>query len=112
MGRNEEVDLGSTVLFALLLLLASVFLFLLLLCSTLRQMNLSYVLSLIGDLGREVIESFTAPRGSRPRRSKGAIWTARPSSQVVSSTRERRSSSRLSTSGGSSSSRPEPRRRS
>ena len=30
MGRNEEVDPGSTVLFALLLLLASVFLFLLL----------------------------------------------------------------------------------
>ena len=32
VGRNEKVELGSTVMFALLLVLASVFLFLLLLC--------------------------------------------------------------------------------
>ena len=58
VGRNEDYDLGSTVAFSLMLLLASVLLFLLLLYSTLRQMNLSYVLSLIGDRGRDVIQAF------------------------------------------------------
>jgi len=71
VGRNERIELGSTVLFALLLLLASVFLFLLLLYSTLRQMNLSYVLSLIGDRGREVIEAFYGPPGSQAARPEG-----------------------------------------
>ena len=70
VGRNEDVDLGSTVAFSLMLLLASVLLFLLLLYSTLRQMNLSYVLSLIGDRGREVIEAFYGPPGHR-RRHRG-----------------------------------------
>lgn len=63
VGSNEEVDLGSTVFFALLLVLASVFVFLLLLYSTLRQMNLSYVLSLIGDRGRGVVEAFYGEPG-------------------------------------------------
>ena len=69
VGRNEKVELGLTVLFALLLVLASVFLFLLLLYSTLRQMNLSYVLALVGDRGREVIDTFYGTpdeQGSRP----------------------------------------------
>ncbi len=71
VGRNEKVELGSTVYFALLLLLASVLLFLLLLYSTLRQMNLSYVLSLIGDRGRDVIEVFYGPPGSQPAPPEG-----------------------------------------
>ena len=71
VGRNEKVELGSTVYFALLLLLASVFLFLLLLYSTLRQMNLSYVLSLIGDRGREVIEAFYALPDEQPEPREG-----------------------------------------
>ena len=71
VGRNEKIELGSTVLFALLLLLASVFLFLLLLYSTLRQMNLSYVLSLIGDRGREVIDAFYGAPGEQPAPPEG-----------------------------------------
>ncbi len=66
VGRNPDAQLGITVGFSLVLLLASVFLFLLLLYNTLRQMNLSYVLSLIGDRGREVIEASYGPPGERP----------------------------------------------
>lgn len=65
VGRNEKIELGSTVAFTLMLLLASVLLFLLLLYSTLRQMNLSYVLSLIGDRGREVIDAFYRAPGEQ-----------------------------------------------
>ncbi|MCY7303790.1 MAG: DUF2254 domain-containing protein [Thermoleophilia bacterium] len=71
VGRKGEADLGSTVFFALLLLLASVVLFLLLLYSTSRQMNLSYVLSLIGDRGRDVIKAFYGPPGSQPAPPEG-----------------------------------------
>src|SRR5204863_9270613 len=45
------------------LLLASVLLFLLLLFGTLRQMSLSYVLALIGDRGREVIDDMYGEPG-------------------------------------------------
>lgn len=71
VGRNEKVELGSTVLIALLLVLASVFLFLLLLYSTLRQMNLSYVLALVGDRGREVIDTFYGPPDEHDSRPEG-----------------------------------------
>jgi uncharacterized membrane protein len=111
VGRNEKVELGSTVLFALLLLLASVFLFLLLLYSTLRQMNLSYVLSLIGDRGREVIDAFYGAPGEQPAPPEGRDLDgpAIESGRLVHE--EPRSSSQRSTSGGSSrwQHRPRPR---
>jgi len=56
VGRNPDARLVYTELASLLLLLASVLLFLLLLFGTLRQMSLSYVLALIGSRGRQVID--------------------------------------------------------
>jgi len=63
VGRNPDSRLVYTEMASLLLLLASVLLFLLLLFGTLRQMSLSYVLALIGNRGREVIdEMYGDPR--------------------------------------------------
>ena len=56
VGRNPDSRLVYTEMASLLLLLASVLLFLLLLFGTLRQMSLSYVLALIGSRGRAVID--------------------------------------------------------
>jgi uncharacterized membrane protein len=56
LGRHPDARLVLTELASVGLLLASVFVFLLLLYGTLRQMNLSYVLVLVGNRGREVID--------------------------------------------------------
>jgi uncharacterized membrane protein len=64
VGRNPKSHLALTEAFALGLLLASVLLFLLLLYGTLRQMNLSYVLALIGRRGREVIDDLYGEPGA------------------------------------------------
>jgi uncharacterized membrane protein len=66
VGRNPTSHLVLTEVFSLALLLASVLLFLLLLYGTLRQMNLSYVLALIGRRGREVIDDLYGDPGSSP----------------------------------------------
>jgi len=56
LGRHSNARLVLTELASIGLLLASVFFFLLLLYGTLRQMNLSYVLVLVGTRGRAVID--------------------------------------------------------
>ena len=62
LGRHPDERLVLTELASVGLLLASVLVFLLLLYGTLRQMNLSYVLVLVGNRGREVIdELYGAP---------------------------------------------------
>ena len=63
VGRNPHRQLVYTEIASLALLLASVLLFLLLLYGTLRQMNLSYVLALIGNRGREVIDEMYGEPG-------------------------------------------------
>ena len=59
-----------TELTSIALLLASVLVFLLLLYGTLRQMNLSYVLVLVGDRGREVIDDLYGAPGRDGGRTK------------------------------------------
>ena len=63
VGRSPNAHLVLTEAFSLALLLASVLLFLLLLYGTLRQMNPSYVLALIGRRGREVIDDLYGDPG-------------------------------------------------
>ena len=65
VGRNPDRRLVYTEVASLALLLASVLLFLLLLYGTLRQMNLSYVLALIGNRGREVIDDLYGEPGRK-----------------------------------------------
>jgi uncharacterized membrane protein len=84
LGRNESRHLVLTELASLLLLLASVLLFLLLLFGTLRQMSLSYVLALIGDRGREVIDQMYDEPGSTDASATGLeLDGATESSRVV-----------------------------
>jgi uncharacterized membrane protein len=63
LGRNPNRTFVLTEIGSIALLLASVLLFLLLLFGTLRQMSLSYVLALIGDRGREVIDDMYGEPG-------------------------------------------------
>ena len=94
----------------LALLLASVLVFLLLLYGTLRQMNLSYVLVLVGDRGREVIDGiYGEPGGSGGTRHQAMSWRS-DGVRAGSSTAARPRSSSRSTSRASSRSRP-PRKR-
>jgi uncharacterized membrane protein len=71
VGRNPRSHLALTEVFSLALLLASVLLFLLLLYGTLRQMNLSYVLALIGRRGREVIDDLYGGPGGEDAAQSG-----------------------------------------
>jgi len=64
LGRHSDARLVLTELTSIGLLLASVFVFLLLLYGTLRQMNLSYVLVLVGGRGREVIDDLYGVPGA------------------------------------------------
>ena len=113
VGSNEQSELSITVAFSLALLLASVLFFLLLLYNTLRQMNLSYVLALIGDHGRDVIDEFYGAPGeqsagagrARPRRPCTGVRTRRARGVASSSLLP-------STSGASSSWQPRQRPRS
>ena len=66
------------------LLLASVLVFLLLLYGTLRQMNLSYVLVLVGNRGREVIDDlYGAPGAATPVEPGKQLEGAAESGRVV-----------------------------
>jgi uncharacterized membrane protein len=64
LGRHPDERLVLTELASVGLLLASVLVFLLLLYGTLRQMNLSYVLVLVGNRGREVIDELYGAPGA------------------------------------------------
>ena len=64
LGRHGSARLVLTELASITLLLASVLVFLLLLYGTLRQMNLSYVLVLVGNRGREVIDDLYGAPGT------------------------------------------------
>ena len=63
LGRTADTSLVLTEAGAISLLLASVLFFLLLLYGTLRQMNLSYVIDLIGRAGRVAIDDLYGDPG-------------------------------------------------
>ena len=101
VGRNPHRRLVYTEIASLALLLASVLLFLLLLYGTLRQMNLSYVLALIGNRGREVIDDMYGEPGEASAVEAGLELDA-PVESGASCIAEHRRSSSQSTSSASS----------
>jgi uncharacterized membrane protein len=71
VGRNPETKLILTELGSIGLLLLSVLFFLLLLYGALRQMNLSFVLDLVGSRGREVIDDLYGDPGDETDADEG-----------------------------------------
>ncbi len=71
VGRNPNTKLVLTEFGSIALLLLSVLLFLLLLYGALRQMNLSYVLDLVGSRGREVIDDLYGAPGETDAETHG-----------------------------------------